>query len=139
MIRPHIIRHPQGNPLRVSIPLTLRYVEIVDGVESYEDTDFIPTGDVTVLLTRGTEEHEYIATIVDNVATIVDMGRLEVGTWAVTVLCEDDEGNKMRYKARLVIRVVDCTADAAPDGVVDWYEGMDGAQMYPILRRNDNG
>jgi hypothetical protein len=136
-----VIRHVFGNVLRVSIPLTQRTVDINDGVETYTDADFVPNAGypVKVMLTSGAKSIGYTASMSGNVATFEDLGKLPIGSYAVTVTCKDDEMNPMRFKARLVIKVVDCTEDAQ-DGGIGWYDGMDGKSIYPIVKKNsENG
>lgn len=109
------IRHVYGNVLRIAVPLTLRTVEVVDGVITATDTDFTPCADypVSILLDRGEAQVKFIAQLRgENIAYFEDKGTLPVGTYSITVLCKDDQGNPYRFKERAVLRVVDCTADA---------------------------
>lgn len=136
-----IIRHPVGNPILLAIPLTMRIVRTEDGVETATEEEFFPNTDepVTVQLNSGTAVHEYSADVDGNVAIFIDYSSLPVGKYSITVLCQDDEGFPYRFKARLVLHVVDSAADAQVDGEVTWYEGLEGIQVYPVLARHDIG
>ena len=134
----NVIRHVFGNVLRISVPLTRRTVEITNGEASYVDEDFTPNlaYPFKVVMTSGPKTVEYDAELHGtNVAYIEDKGKLAIGTYAITILCSDEVGDPMRFKADFVLRVVDCTADAYVGGV-GWYDGLDGRQEYPVLRRN---
>lgn len=131
-----VIRHVFGNVLRISVPLTRRTVEITNGDASYVDEDFTPNlaYPFKVIMTSGPKAIEYDAVLHGtNVAYIEDKGKLAIGIYAITILCSDEVGDPMRFKADFVLRVVDCTSDAYVGGV-GWYEGLDGKQTYPVLR-----
>lgn len=140
MNAPTIIRHPYGNVLRLSIPLTLRTTEIIDGQSSYTDSEFIPDQNypVQVILSEGSKKYAYVPTVDGNIVSIEDKGNIATGSYAVTVLCKDSNGDPMRFKAKLVLEVVDSTEDAQAGGI-GWYDGLDGQSVYPILSRNSNG
>ena len=132
-----IIRHVFGNVLRLSVPLTRRTVVITDGEASYVDEDFTPNLEypLNVVLVSGSKQIEYDAELHGtNVAYIEDKGKLPIGTYSVTILCSDEQGNPMRFKADFVVKVVDCTAEASTGGI-GWYDGMDGESIYPVLKK----
>lgn len=110
------IKHVQGNVLKLAIPLTLREVTLVDGSVSITDSDFVPTGTVKVIFGQTSRQFEFIASMRNgNVAVVEDKGTLPVGTFAITVLCNDEIGNPMRFKQLAVVRVFDATKDAGID------------------------
>lgn len=114
-LTPAKIRHVYGNVLRIAVPLTMRTVEVVDGVVSVTDTDFTPSTDypISIIFDKGAAKAKYIATLRgDHIAYIEDKGTLEVGTYSITVLCKDSDGNPYRFKERAILQVVDATADA---------------------------
>lgn len=108
------IRHVYGNVLRVAIPLTLRTVEVVDGVITTSDTEFYPSDlySVVVVFESGVTKLKYLATVDGNVVYVEDKGTIQVGTYSITVLCKDAAGNPYRFKERAVLQIVDATADA---------------------------
>jgi len=110
------IRHVFGNTLRLAIPLTLRTVMLVDGTVTTTDSDFTPTGNVVVVFGQTARQVEFPASMRDgNVAVVVDYGTLPIGTYSITVLTHDSDGNPMRFKQRTVVKVVDATIDAGID------------------------
>ena len=110
-----IIKHVQGNVLKLAIPLTRREVWIEDGVAGYEDTDFVPSSayPVGVEFNGGKVKRSFEATMRDgNVAYVEDPGELPVGIYALTICCKDGNGNPYRFKQKCVVQVVDLTAEA---------------------------
>lgn len=133
IMAPAIIRHVFGNVLRLSIPLTHRVVNIVDGAVEEKDSDFIPNPDFPVrVILKGPKEIVFEGDMDENTVSIVDRGELPIGTYSITILCRDMNEDPMRFKANLILRVVDCTAEAY-NGGIGWYEGLDGQSVYPIL------
>lgn len=131
-----IIRHVFGNVLRLSIPLTLRTVDIVEGSGTAFDSDFTPNPEypVSVVLSSGAKRYEYNASVDRHIVTIEDKGVLPIGSYAITITCKDENANPMRFKAKMVLQVVDCTEDAQ-EGGIGWYDGIDGVTTYPALSR----
>lgn len=131
-----IIRHVYGNVLRLSIPLTLRTVDIVEGSGTAFDSDFTPNPEypVSVVLSSGAKRYEYNASVDSYIVTIEDKGMLPIGSYAITITCKDENVNPMRFKAKMVLQVVDCTEDAQ-EGGIGWYDGIDGVTTYPALSR----
>ena len=122
-LTPAKIRHVYGNVLRIAVPLTMRMVEVVDGVVSVTDTDFTPSTDypISIIFDKGAAKAKYIATLRgDHIAYIEDKGTLEVGTYSITVLCKDSDGNPYRFKERAVLQVVDATADAGIENGIEY-------------------
>ena len=122
-LTPAKIRHVYGNVLRIAVPLTKRTVEVVDGVVSVTDTDFTPSTDypISIIFDKGAAKAKYIATLRgDHIAYIEDKGTLEVGTYSITVLCKDSDGNPYRFKERAVLQVVDATADAGIEKGIEY-------------------
>lgn len=122
-LTPAKIRHVYGNVLRIAVPLTMRTVEVVDGVVSVTDTDFTPSTDypISIIFDKGAAKAKYIATLRgDHIAYIEDKGTLEVGTYSITVLCKDNNGNPYRFKERAVLQVVDATADAGIEKGIEY-------------------
>lgn len=133
-----IIRHPYGNVLRLAVPLTLCVVDIVDGEATETYTDFTPNMEYPLVVTIGSaaKTYTYDAELHDsNVAYIEDKGNIAIGTYAITITCKDNNGDPMRFKAKVVLKVVDCT-DEAYAGGIGWYEGLDGQSIYPVLTKN---
>lgn len=109
------IRHVYGNVLRIAVPLTKRTVEVVDGVITAVDTDFVPSTDypIAIILDKGNAQLKMLAQLRgNNIAYFEDKGTIPVGVYSITVTCKDSEGNPYRFKERAVLQVVDVTADA---------------------------
>lgn len=114
LVKPEI-KHVQGNVLRLAIPLTLRTVEMEGGEMVYTDTDFIPSDDVPVkvVFSKGAFKMPITATMKNgNVAFVEEKGKIPVGTYDITVTCNDEDGNPYRFKQNTVLQVVDATAEA---------------------------
>lgn len=114
LVKPEI-KHVQGNVLRLAIPLTLRTVEMEGGEMVYTDTDFIPSDDmpVKVVFSKGAFKMPITATMKNgNVAFVEEKGKIPVGTYDITVTCNDEDGNPYRFKQNTVLQVVDATAEA---------------------------
>ena len=107
------IKHVFGNPLQIAIPLTQRIRTLEDGQEIERTEDFIPTGDVKVVLRSYIRTYEYIATMDGNVAIITDdKGEVSSGLYGVTITCLDQEGKPRRFARADAIKIVTYTADA---------------------------
>lgn len=117
----------QGNLLRLGIALQVVKITSVEGVVDKQVEDFVPNPNfpVKVLLTRGSMVCEFTATMEGNVAVIEDKGTVQVGKYALTVLCRDDDGNPMRFKQKDAVSIVDLTAEA---GIVPGAEFETGTQ-----------
>lgn len=109
-----IIRHPEGNTLRMRIPLKERSASLEGGQASTSDRDFIPNANypVKVVFLKGSTKYELTASVTGNVVEIMDYGSIAKGVYAVEVSCRDENGKKRRFKQRAVLEVVDLTADA---------------------------
>ena len=144
------IKHVFGNVLRIAIPLTLRTVELVDVDVDGEieqqaqvtDTDFIPSSDypVNVVFNKGAVKVSLKAQMRDgNIAYVEDKGKISVGTYDITVTCNDNDGNPYRFKQNTILQVVDATADAGiatpiEYEVITWY--LDAA-IYLVMKGED--
>lgn len=101
--------------MRIAVPLTKRTVEVVDGVITAVDTDFVPSTDypIAIILDKGNAQLKMLAQLRgNNIAYFEDKGTIPVGVYSITVTCKDSEGNPYRFKERAVLQVVDVTADA---------------------------
>lgn len=109
------IKHVFGNVLKLAIPLTLRVVTLDDGDVVTTDYNYTPSSNykVVVQFVNGPLKYELDATIRDSyIAVVEDKGTIPVGTYAIVVLCRDDNGDPRRFKQRCVLDVFDVTADA---------------------------
>lgn len=148
------VRVVQGNVMRLAIPLTLRTLEKVGDEIQSTDTDFIPTGDVTVELCKN---NGLIKTTLDvemrgNIAVITDKGTLPVGVYSLTIFCNDDYGNPYRFKETPIVQIVDETKEAgitapAEYEVGTWYlnpaiylamKGEDGVGIADITTESSS-
>lgn len=131
-----VIRHVFGNVLRLSVPLTRRVVDVIDGSGTAFDDDFYPNKSypVVVTMSSGAKRYEYVASVDQYIITIEDKGMLPIGSYAITITCKDENANPMRFKAKMVLQIVDCTEDAQ-EGGIGWYDGIDGVTTYPALSR----
>lgn len=120
------IRHVYGNVLRLGIPLTLRTIEMVNGKPKATDSDFIPSSNypVNVIFSKAAVQITQISIEAtmrdDNVACIEDRGTIPVGTYDITVACNDDSGNPYRFKQLASLKVVDTTAEAGIEKGIEY-------------------
>ena len=133
----------QGNTLKLAIPLTLRAISLSDGNAVCEDDDFIPSSDnpVIVELTDQSKKLAFEASMEGNVAVIEDRGNIPTGSYAVSVLCKDNEGNPYRFKQKAALRVVDTTEEAGITSPIEyevktWYLN---AAIYLALKGEGGG
>lgn len=143
------IKHVHGNVLRMAIPLTLRTIELVDGEINATDSPFVPSSEhpVKVVFSKGSVSVALDATMKDgNIAYIEEKGKIPVGTYAITVTCNDDNGNPYRFKQNAVLYVADATIEAGIEETIEyevttWYldaaiflalKGEDGVGIYDI-------
>ncbi len=126
------IIHPQGNVLKLEIPLTRRKVVTVNGKPTETDTDFFPAGKVTVLLTHNFHSYKYEATVDGNVISITDEGELPVGEYVITVLCKDSENKPFRRRNPQALAIVDNTADG---GTYESAEYDSDAEFLDVVNR----
>ena len=106
------VRIVQGNVLRLAIPLTLRTLEKVGDEIQATDTDFIPTNNVKIALSKMTKEYKFTPTIEGHVAYIEDEGTLPIGIYSITIITKDGNGKPLRYKDRGCVGVYDTAAEA---------------------------
>lgn len=107
------IKHVKGNVLRLQIPLTIKRVSMDEGSVVEVEEDFFPSPLYPVYINfKSTLKRAFEGMIDGNVVSMRDQGTLNVGTYQIEVLCNDDDGNPYRYMVRDIIEVVDATADA---------------------------
>ena len=131
-----------GNVLRLAIPLTLRTIEVVNNQVEVTDTDFIPSSEypVKVEFSKGAMKFSLDAEMKDgNVAYVEDKGKIPVGTYEITVTCNDDNGYPYRFNQMSVLQVFHSTAEAGivtpiEYEVTTWY--LDAA-IYLALKGED--
>lgn len=126
-----IIRHPKGNTLKVRIPLSEKTTTLERGKAVSSVQDFLPNQayPVKVLFIKGSTKYVFEATMIDNVAQIIDYGTIDNGVYAVEVLCRDDQGKNMRFKQQAVLEIVDRTEDA---GIQSDGDEMTVVSRYPV-------
>ena len=125
-----------GNVLRLSIPLNLRTIEVVDGNVETTDTDFVPSSEYPIVVEfgKGAIKIQNNAKMVNgNVVFIEDLGTIPVGEYSITISCRDDNGYPYRFKQNSILKVVDTTAELnIGDGIEyevnTWY--LDAAMFY---------
>lgn len=74
-----------------------------------------------------------------NIAFVEDKGNIPIGTYSVTVLAKDDNGDPYRFKQNAVLKVVDATKDAGIEAGIEyeattWY--LDAA-IFLALKGED--
>ena len=139
------IHHVFGNVLKLAIPLTLRTITLEGGVVHAQDSDYYPsTHDLVVIeFGNGPLRYKFNATLRDgHIAVMEDKGTIPVGTYAITVLCRDENGDPRRFKQRTVLDVVDVTADAGIEAGIEfeggeWY--LDAAIFLAVVGENGVG
>lgn len=111
-----IIRHVEGNLLKLQIPLTEKVNTVTGGEVTSTTRDFVPSSDyaITVAFVSVTDKRRLTVKpeLSGNILTATDCGKLKVGTWCVEVLCKDMDGNPRRFKSEPVLVVVDRTQEA---------------------------
>ena len=113
------VTYVQGNTLRLAIQLRLVVMTLDNGRTVTTSSDFVPNRGypVEVLLQSGARGYWYKAAVDDNgMAVITDNGELPAGTYAVTVVCRDDNGERMRYRERGMVHAVIDTTQVAMSG-----------------------
>lgn len=137
----HTIRHPQGNAFKLGIPLSKHIVEYRNGVKSQTDESLSPLLDgapIKVIFGRGAicaKRYEFTASLVDGYVVVEDKGTLPRGTYSLTVLATDSNGDPLRYKENFALRIVDTTAEANYEDLQEY----DGYFKFPILKKADGG
>lgn len=134
----------QGNLLRLGIALQVVKITSVEGAVDKQVEDFVPNPNfpVRVLLTRDGIVCEFTATMEGNVAVIEDKGTVNVGKYALTVLCRDDDGNPMRFKQKDAVNIVDLTAEAGIVPGAEFETGtqwLDGAVFLSLTAQGGGG
>ena len=119
-----VIRVPQGNLLRLAIPLVERVRTVENGLEKVTDYPYeLKFGETAaVMLKNGVYAKSYTPSIENGIAAISDDGELPVGSYGVEVLITG--GQKKRYYE---IGVVEVTQTSAEAGIGT------GAAMTPMM------
>ena len=110
-----LIKHVQGNVLRLNIPLTVKIRTIEGGEVVEHEEDFYPdtSKPITVSMVSSMgSKISFVPQVSGNVLTIRDSGLLKANMYGIEILCQDAEGNPYRYKANSAVQVVDATRDA---------------------------
>lgn len=127
------IRYVHGNAFRLGIPLLKRIVTFTDGIRSQTDNPLEPLlsdSPITVVFSKnGAIPYEYQAWLEGGYVVVEDKGKLPVGTYSITVLATDVNGDPLRYKENLALGIVDTTEDADFSGL----EQYDGYFKFPML------
>lgn len=138
------ISHVYGNVLRIAIPLTLRTVEKVNDEMVATDTDFIPSNEypVKVVFAKSALKYSLDATMNGNIAYVEDKGKIPLGTYDITVTCNDDNGNPYRFNQATVLQVVNSTREAGIVSPIEyevttWY--LDAAIFLALKGENGVG
>lgn len=117
-----LIKHVQGNVLRLAIPLTVKIRDLVDGQPTEREEHFYPDASrgVKIVLDASYITRAFDGAVSGNVVSMEDVGTLKLGNYQVTVLCYDNSGIPYRYMARNIIAVVDATADAGIEAGIEF-------------------
>jgi hypothetical protein len=113
------VKYVQGNALRLGIQLRLVTMTLDNGRTTTTSADFIPSNEppCQVLLSSGARGFWYTADINSNgMAVITDNGDIPSGTYAVTVVCYNDIGQRMRFRQRAMVHIVSDTAQSGISG-----------------------
>ena len=107
-----VIRVPQGNLLRLAIPLVERVRTVENGLEKVTDYPYeLKFGETAaVMLKNGVYAKSYTPIIENGIAAISDDGELPVGSYGVEVLITG--GQKKRYYEVGVVEVTRTSAEA---------------------------
>ena len=107
-----VIRVPQGNLLRLAIPLVERVRTVENGLEKVTDYPYeLKFGETAaVMLKNGVYAKSYTPSIENGIAAISDDGELPVGSYGVEVLITG--GQKKRYYEVGVVEVTRTSAEA---------------------------
>ena len=136
------VRIVQGNVLRLAIPLTLRTLEKVGDEIQSTDTDFIPTNNVKIALSKMTKEYKFTPTIEGHIAYIEDEGTLPIGIYSITIITKDGNGKPLRYKDRGCVGVYDTAAEAGIVPGAEFETGtqwLDGAVFLSLTAQGGGG
>jgi len=133
------VRIVQGNVLRLAIPLTLRTLEKVGDEIQSTDTDFIPTNNVKIALSKMTKEYKFTPTIEGHVAYIEDEGTLPIGIYSITIITKDGNGKPLRYKDRGCVGVYDTAAEAGITPGIEFEAGTQWLDAAVFLAFDGGG
>lgn len=138
----NVIRHPQGNVLIINIPLTRRAVYTINGTTTASEVEF-PFHDVVVSFIKNMKRYDYPARMSStNVATIIDYGKLPVGTYSIEVTGSGTDGLDYRFKKNTVLMIVDSTEEGGvyetdEFNVTAFYPVVNGKTSAIIINDND--
>ena len=137
------VRYVQGNALCLAIQLRLVVMTLDNGRTTTTSTDFVPSEDppCQVLLQSGARAIWYTADVNENgMAVITDKGDLPSGTYAVTVVCYNESGQRMRFRQRAMVHIVSETAQSGVAGTGGNAEvHYIGAAMFIQGERGERG
>ena len=119
-----------GNAFTLGIPLRRLEVTVASGIRSDDESELTPSiTNMRVIFGKGAVRREYPAELVNGYVVVEDKGTLPIGTYDITVLATDVNGDPLRYKENFVMKVVDTTAEADFSGI----EQYDGYFKFPML------
>ena len=128
------IKHVFGNVFILGIPLRKLMVTYDEGVKTSVNTDLLPlfqNSPIRVIFSKnGIIRYEFNAQLVNGYVVVEDKGTLPIGTYNITILATDSNGDPLRYKENFILEIVDTTAEANYDGL----ETFDGYFKFPILK-----
>ena len=138
-----VIKHVYGNEITMIIPLTRRHVELRSGTSIVSDDSQLPKLEKAVVrFSKGAIKLDFDAHIESNAVMVRDKGTIPIGTYSITVLCEDYDGRPMRFKQSTVLDVVDTTDEGGmydPDefDVIAYYPIINGRSSAVIIGSDD--
>ena len=131
------LKHPQGNPLELLIPLGKMTVTVMDGVEQRSITrlDVDITKPISVELIAGVRRHKYDVTVENGFAVIRDNGTLPVGVYRVEMSCRDTENRPMHYVKKTLVEII----ESAEEGGIYETDEFGIVARYPIASGHSAG
>lgn len=124
-----IIRHTQGNILILTIPIKFIWASVIGGeVEKNEQGEIAHYMDLTVEFRRGNKVYPVDASVFDGQISVTVPATLPIGTYSIEIRI-DDGGNKLRYKKKTLLRIVDTTAEGGEYA----NDEMELVAVYPVV------
>lgn len=103
----------KGNVLRLRVALTLRTLSSTGTQAESSEVDFVPkAGSVTARLINGARGIGMSVESEGNYVYLTDYGKLAVGSYALEILCRDEQDNPFRCYIRDAVEVFNATACA---------------------------